>query len=67
MNKDIQIAQKTVQTEIKALKKLAANFKKSQQFTKAVIRHARQLIYLVRLLPSCRQHETRNPHDAFLL
>ena len=36
MNKDIQLAQKTVQTEIKALKKLAANFKKSHQFTKAV-------------------------------
>ena len=36
MNKDIQIAKKTVQTEIKALKKLSLSFNQSSQFTKAV-------------------------------
>mgnify|MGYP001176295061 CR=1 FL=1 len=36
MNKDIQIAKKTIQTEIKALKKLSASFNRSSQFTRAV-------------------------------
>ena len=36
MNKDLQIAKKTVQTEIQALKKLAASFSISSQFSKAV-------------------------------
>ena len=36
MNKDLQIAKKTVQTEIKALKKLSASFNQSSQFSKAV-------------------------------
>ena len=36
MNKDLQIAKKTVQTEIKALKKLSASFGRSSQFSKAV-------------------------------
>jgi len=36
MDKDIQIAKKTIQTEIKALKKLSASFNRSSQFTRAV-------------------------------
>ena len=36
MNKDLQIAKKTVQTEIQALKKLSASLIKSSQFSKAV-------------------------------
>ena len=36
MNKDLQIAKKTVETEILALKKLAASFNRSSQFSKAV-------------------------------
>ena len=36
MNKDLQIAKKTVQTEIQALKKLSASFSHSSQFSKAV-------------------------------
>jgi len=36
MNKDLQIAKKTVQTEIRALKKLSASFAKSSNFSKAV-------------------------------
>ena len=36
MNKDLQIAKKTVETEIQALKKLSVSFKSSSQFTKAV-------------------------------
>ena len=36
MNKDLQVAKRTVQTEIQALKKLSQSFKKSSQFTKAV-------------------------------
>lgn len=36
MNKDLQIAKKTVQTEILALKKLSASFNNSSQFSKAV-------------------------------
>ena len=36
MNKDIQIAKKTVQTEIQALKKLSSSFNRSSNFTKAV-------------------------------
>ena len=36
MNKDLQIAKKTVQIEIKALKKLSASFNNSSQFSKAV-------------------------------
>ena len=36
MNKDLQIAKKTVQTEIKALKKLSASFNQSSQFSRAV-------------------------------
>jgi len=36
MNKDLQIAKKTVQTEIKALKKLSASLNNSSQFSKAV-------------------------------
>ena len=36
MNKDLQIAKKTVETEILALKKLAASFNHSSQFSKAV-------------------------------
>jgi len=36
MNKDLHIAKKTVETEIRALKKLSASFKNSSQFTKAV-------------------------------
>ena len=35
MNKDIQIAKKTVATEIKALKKLSSSFNKSSNFSKA--------------------------------
>ena len=49
MNKDSQIAQKTVQTEINALKKLLAYFKKSSGFTKAVnlISNARGKVLVV--------------------
>merc|ERR1711969_39148 len=36
MNRDIQIAKKTVQTEIQALKKLSASFNRASQFSKAV-------------------------------
>ena len=36
MNKDIQIAKKTIETEIQALKKLSASFDRSSQFSKAV-------------------------------
>ena len=36
MNKDLQIAKKTIQTEIRALKKLSASFGRSSQFSKAV-------------------------------
>jgi len=36
MNKDLQIAKKTVETEILALKKLATSFNRSSQFSKAV-------------------------------
>ena len=37
MNKDLQIAKKTVQTQIEALKKLSASFNRSSQFSKAVL------------------------------
>ena len=36
MNKDLQIAKKTVQTSINALKKLSSSFDRSSQFSKAV-------------------------------
>ena len=36
MNKDLQIAKKTVQTEIQALKKLSSSFNRSSNFSKAV-------------------------------
>ena len=36
MNKDLKVAKKTVETEIKALKKLSASFNNSSQFSKAV-------------------------------
>jgi len=36
MNKDLQVAKKTIQTEIQALKKLFASFGSSSQFSKAV-------------------------------
>jgi len=36
MNKDLQIAKKTIQTEIQALKKLSASFNRASQFSKAV-------------------------------
>ena len=36
MNKDLQIAKKTVQAEINALKKLSASFNRTSQFSKAV-------------------------------
>ena len=36
MNKDLQIAKKTVNTEISALKKLSASFGRSSQFSKVV-------------------------------
>ena len=36
MNKDLQIAKKTIQTEIQALKKLSASLGRSSQFSKAV-------------------------------
>ena len=36
MNKDLQIAKKTVQTEIQALKKLHSSFNQSSNFSKAV-------------------------------
>ena len=36
MNKDINIAKKTIQTEIQALRKLFASFNRSSQFSKAV-------------------------------
>ena len=36
MNKDLQIAKKTVQAEIKALKKLSLSFNRSSHFSKAV-------------------------------
>ena len=36
MNKDLQIAKKTVRTEIQALKKLSASFDRSSHFSKAV-------------------------------
>ena len=36
MNKDLQIAKKTVQTEIEALKRLSTSFDRSSQFSKAV-------------------------------
>ena len=36
MNKDLEIAKKTVNTQIQALKKLHASFKNSSQFSKAV-------------------------------
>ena len=37
MNKDLQIAKKTVQTEIKALKKLSASFNNPHNFQKQLI------------------------------
>ena len=43
MNKDLQIAKKTVQAEISALKKLSTSFNRSSQFSKAV-----NLIYKTR-------------------
>ena len=43
MNKDLQIAKKTVQVEINALKKLSSSFGRSSQFSKAV-----SLIYKTR-------------------
>ena len=36
MNRDLQIAKKTIQTEIQALKKLSSSFGSSSQFSKAV-------------------------------
>jgi len=36
MNKDLQIARNTIQTEIKGLKKLYSSFNNSSQFSKAV-------------------------------
>ena len=36
MNKDLQIAKETIQTEIKALKKLSSSFNNNSQFSKAV-------------------------------
>ena len=36
MNKDLQIAKKTAQTEIQALKKLSASFNRSSQFSRVV-------------------------------
>ena len=36
MNKDLQIGKETIQTEIKALKKLSSSFNNSSQFSKAV-------------------------------
>jgi len=36
MNKDLQIAKRTVQAEIQALKKLSASFNRSSQFSRAV-------------------------------
>jgi arabinose-5-phosphate isomerase len=36
MNKDLKIAKKTVETEIQALKKLSASFRRASQFSKAV-------------------------------
>ena len=36
MNKDLQVAKKTVQTEIQALKRLSESFGRSSQFSKAV-------------------------------
>ena len=36
MNKDLQIAKKTVETEIQALKKLSSSFGNLSQFSKAV-------------------------------
>ena len=36
MNKDLQIAKKTIQTEIESLKKLLKSFNNSSQFSKAV-------------------------------
>ena len=36
MNKDLQIAKKTVQIEIQALKKLSASFSRLSHFSKAV-------------------------------
>ena len=36
MNKDLQIAKKAVETEIKGLKKLLKSFNNSSQFSKAV-------------------------------
>ena len=36
MNKDLQIAKKTVQTEIQALKKLSSSFNRSSNFSKTV-------------------------------
>ena len=36
MNKDLQIAKRTVQTEIQALKKLSSSFNRSSHFSNAV-------------------------------
>ena len=36
MNKDLQIAKKTIDIEIQALKKLSNSFNKSSNFSKAV-------------------------------
>ena len=36
MNRDIQIAKQTIQTEIAALKKLSTSFNQSAEFSKAV-------------------------------
>jgi len=36
MTKDLQIAKKTIQSEIQALKKLSASFGRASQFSKAV-------------------------------
>ena len=36
MNKDLTIAKKCIEVEIKALKKLSASFNRSSQFSRAV-------------------------------
>jgi len=75
MNKDLQIAKKTVQTEIQALKRLSSSFGRSSQFSKAVnliskIKGKCLVVgvgksYLVGLKVSATLSSLGTPSDAF--
>ena len=46
MNKDLQIAKQTIQTEIRALNALKASFGRSTQFSKAL----NQIFYTIKII-----------------